>query len=323
MTRECEAVRNAKRFMDCEHATEFDGRLISQVTRWSICSNIFDTFGADVDRPLSDAEIPHVRRFSIALDSLWAEFADRFSSSAHIGNYPNKGMRLQYNFAKLYLFSHALRGFGSAQAHDRSPDKAWELDEFANSAVLSALSILRTVVSDTEMQSYLNGLPVYFDIMIAFAVVFLLKVSTQFSASVQLDVKEIQQSMSTLLKILKRVTATMHPHHLLVTIAKGIEGALQRWRVSVDSPVANAAASTWSPTHEPSLHQRQQQLAPENNLMNGDMNLDDDLLNQYFMNEYDFLLNQSSGPMPGLMPWNAPPVNTGLPNFANMTGDGV
>lgn len=87
MTRECEAVRNARKFLDCEHAIEDDGRIVSQVLRWSICSNIYDTFGADVDRPLSDAEVPHVRRFSIALDSLRAEWADRFGSNSNIGNY--------------------------------------------------------------------------------------------------------------------------------------------------------------------------------------------------------------------------------------------
>ena len=87
MTRECEAVRNARKFLDCEYAIEDDGRIVSQVLRWSICSNIYDTFGADVDRPLSDSEVPYVRRFSIALDSLRAEWMDRFCSNSSIGNY--------------------------------------------------------------------------------------------------------------------------------------------------------------------------------------------------------------------------------------------
>jgi hypothetical protein len=306
MTRECETVRNAKRLLECEHATEDDRRLVSQVLRWSVCSNIFDTFGSDADRPLSDTEIPHVRQFSIALDSLHAEWADVFGSNSNIGNYPSKGARLQYHFAKLYLFSHALRGVGSVQAKARSPDIAWELDDIANSAVVSAVSILRNVVSDTEMQSHLNGLPAYFDIMIAFAVVFLLKVSTQFSASVRLDVREIRQLMSTLLTVLKGVTATMHSHHLLVTITKGIDGLLQRYGLPAEPAVTSAS---WSPSKSLDHH-----MMPECNIMDRDFNMENDLLNQYFMNEYDFLLGQDNRVAPGAIMWNAS-MNPSIPNI--------
>ncbi|QRD88998.1 hypothetical protein F9C07_2200221 [Aspergillus flavus] len=231
MARESEAVRDARKFLDCTHATEDDARLVNQVLRWSICTNFYDTFGADVDRPLSDADIPQVRRFSIVLDSLRAEWGDKFNRNAYVGNYPRKGVGIQYHFAKLYLCSHALHGAGSSHAKYRAPDVALELEEIANTAVLSALSILRAVISDTEIQSYPNGLPTYFDIMIAFAVVFLLKVPTHFSTSVQLDNQEIQRLMLSLAMVLKGVTATMHPHHFLVSITEGIDDLLQRSRM--------------------------------------------------------------------------------------------
>ena len=280
MTRECEIVKNARKFLDCVHATEDDARLVSQVLRWSTCSNIYNSFGADVDRPLSDSEIPQIRRFSIALESLRAEWADRFGSNIHVGNYPCKGVGLQYHFAKLYLCSHALRGVKSAQARIRSPSVAWELDEIANSAVLSAVSILRAVTSDTEIQSFLNGLPTYFDIMIAFAVVFLLKVSTHFSASVQLDVKEFRRLTSTLLVVLKEVTATMHSHHLLVSITRGIDSLLQRYEEGVYPPPALPMVSL--------PHELQQDLH-DSHTLNGDLNLPNEVFDQFFMTEYDFL----------------------------------
>ncbi|KAH8596841.1 hypothetical protein B0O99DRAFT_509097 [Bisporella sp. PMI_857] len=283
ITRECEAVRNARKFLDCDYATEDDARLVSQVLRWSFCSNVYDAFGADINRPLSDAEVPHVRRFSIALDSLRAEWADRFTSNTHVGNYPRKGVGLQYHFAKLYLCSHALRGAGSNHANSRSPDVAGELDEIANSGMLSAVSILRAVVSDREIQSHLNGLPTNFDIMIAFAVVFLLKVSTHFSASIQLDSQEIQRLMSTLISVLKEVIATMHQHHLLVSITKGIEDLLQSCGMA---PGAAATVSTLLP-------QQRHQILPDFDMSHGDFNLvADEVFGPYSVNEYDFLLGQ-------------------------------
>ncbi|KAH8702306.1 C6 transcription factor [Talaromyces proteolyticus] len=290
ITRECEAVRDARKFLECEHATEDDARLVSQVLRWSICSNVYDTFGANVDRPLSDADVPLVRRFSIALDSLRAEWTDRFKVNAHVGNYPRKGVGIQYHFAKLYLCSHALRGSGSNQPKNRAFDVALEVDEIANSAVLSAVSILRAVVSDTEIQSYLNGLPTYFHIMIAFAIVFLLKVSTRLSASVRLDIQEVQRLMITLVSVLKEVAASMHPHHLLVGITKGIDDLLQRSGL-IPGPVASVSTSM--------PQQVAQQVFPDADVLYGDMNLAaDGIFDPNFMNEYDLLLGQTEAQMP-------------------------
>ncbi|KAB8278869.1 hypothetical protein BDV30DRAFT_248760 [Aspergillus minisclerotigenes] len=253
------AVRDARKFLDCTHATEDDARLVSQVLRWSICANVYDIFGADVDRPLSDADIPQVRRFSIALDSLRAEWGDKFNRNAYVGNYPRKGVGIQYYFAKLYLCPHAL-----------PPDVALELEEIANMAVLSALSILRAVISDTEIQSYLNGLPTYFDIMIAFAVVFLLKVSTHFSTTVQLDNQETQCFMLSLAMVMKGVIATMHPHHFLVSITKGIDDLLQRSRM-----------------------QEPQHVTYGRNTPHVDFDLETErMFDQYIMSEIDFLSGQ-------------------------------
>ncbi|PLB47675.1 hypothetical protein P170DRAFT_409889 [Aspergillus steynii IBT 23096] len=286
MTRECQAVRNARDFLECKHATEDDARLVSQVLRCSACSNIYDTFGADVDRPLTGADIPYIRRFGIALDTLRAEWMDKFSPNAHVGNYPRKGVGIQHHFAKLYLGSHALRGAGSDEYKLRPQDVALEFDEIANSAVLSSISILRAVVSDGEVQSFLNGLPTYFHIMIAFAVVFLLKVSTRFSASIQLDRQEIRRLMTSLVTTLNEVVATMHPQHLLVSITKGIEEVLSRNPISSDEIRSHTASGSVGPCDAFS----------NIDVLPGEFNLAaDGMFDQYFLNEYDFLLEQEQG----------------------------
>lgn len=280
MTRECEAVRNAREFLKCEFATEDDARLVSQVLRWSICSNIFDTFGVDVDRPLSESDVPHLRRFSLALDSIRAEWIYRFVPNAHIGNYPRKGVGLQYNFAKLYLCSHVFRGLSAASFTSHAPEVAMDVEEIANSAVLAASAILRAVVSDPEIQGFLNGLPTYFNTMIAFAAVFLLKVSTKYSSVVQVDLQKIKQLLRTLLATLNNVTSNMHPRHLLVSITAGIESLLCRCGV-----ISNRTCAV--------DEQEIGGITPREDV--GTTELEHDPTALFSMEEYDFLFNPDMG----------------------------
>ncbi|KAK7927090.1 hypothetical protein PG985_004088 [Apiospora marii] len=275
MTRECEAIRNAREFLKCEFATEDDARLVSQVLRWSICSNIFDAFGVDVDRPLSESDLPHLRRFSLALDSVRAEWIDRFSPNAHVGNYPRKGVGLQYNFAKLYLCSHVFRGVSTAGFTSHAAEVAMDFEEIANSAVLAASAILRAVVSDPEIQGFLDGLPTYFNTMIAFAAVFLLKVSTKYSSVVQVDLQKIKHLLRTLLATLKSVTSSMHPRHLLVSITAGIENLLGR---------SGVISSTYAV-------EEQEPRAVTAREDAGIAELEHDPTASFSMEEYDFLFN--------------------------------
>jgi hypothetical protein len=278
MTRECEAIREARKFLSCEFATEDDSRLVSQVCRWSVLSNIYDTFGVDVDRPLSDTEVPSLRKFNLALDSLRAEWIDKFIPNDHVGNYPRKGVGLQYHFAKLYLCSHAFRGAGSQGFQSRSHEASMEVEEVANSAVLSALSILRSVLADTETQSFLDGLPTYFHVMITFAAVFLIKVSTRPSSYVRLDIQEVKRLVEDIGRALKRVTSSMHPRHLLVSIAKGIENMSQQ--ISQIEEQAPSAINTAVPETTARV--------PEMDIWNGNFAFD-----PYFLGEYDFYTDPS------------------------------
>jgi Fungal specific transcription factor domain len=278
LTRECEAIRDCRKFLSVESATEDDARLVSQVCRWSVLSNIYDAFGVDVGRHLTDIEVPSLRKFNLALDNLRAEWVDRFIPSAHVGNYPRKGVGLQYHFAKLYLCSHAFRGTGShgdKGPPSRSPDLAMELDDIANIAVLSGLSILRSVLADLETQSFLDGLPTYFHVMVTFAVVFLLKVSTKPSYSIHLDAKEVKRLIGETVTTLNRLTSNMHPRHLLVSIAKGLENLLQQ---SGSSEPRNSASSA------PDIFPRASEIDCWN----------DGTFDPYFLGTYDFYTDQSA-----------------------------
>lgn len=282
MTRQDDAIRASSRFLETENAVEDDARLVSQVQFWAVGSDIYETFGVDVDRPLDLQMIEPLRRYSIRLENIRADWTERFSYNKYVGNYPRKGVGLHYHFAKLYLYSFAFRGIGKPGF--KSSDVALDIDELANSALLSATAILRAVVSDTEIQSYLNGLPTYFDVMIAFAVVFVLKVSTKYAASVRVDTSEINSLVGELVEVLKNVTASMHSRHLLVSVARGAKTLLQKCcATGLSGPVPSNAHVTMSqPTFEDGLYDMSGTTWNESSFDN------------FYMGEFDFLSSQDT-----------------------------
>ena len=277
MTREDDAVRASSAFLETEHAGEDDARLVSQVQFWSTGSKIHETFGIDVEQPLSLSMIEPLRRLSIQLDGIRADWTERFSRNTYVGNYPRKGVGLHYHFMRLYLHSMAFRGIGKPSF--RSSDVALDIDELANSALLSATAILRAVVTDEEIQSYLNGLPTYFDLMLAFAVVFVLKVSTKYSSSVRVDTSEIHTLVAELVAVLKDVTSSMHPRHLLVSVTRGAETLLDRCSLIEYGAPANSKMPISQPTFDQSLYDM-------SNEWNGGS------FDNFSMGEFDFLSNQ-------------------------------
>lgn len=250
MSREGFIIESANRLLETEHATEDDARLISQVNEWSVLGKVFDTFGVDVDTAIASETIPQLRRYSIALDTWFADWHESFGENRRVGNYPQKGVGFHFHFAKLYLCSHAFRGVPAGENATQcfSP----ELEEIANAGVLSAMSILRVIVSDAEFRSFMNGLPLYFDTMLAFAVVFLLKVATKYATVIRIDTSKILSLVSQTVVALRGITQSMHRQHLLVVIAEGLERLLVRCQVPV--PAAREAAYHASPAMEPHAH---------------------------------------------------------------------
>lgn len=216
--------------MRCEYANEDDSRLLSQVEIWSISTKVYYTVGIDIDEPIPESSIPHLQRLSISLDTWRADWIERFTSRDVIGQYPRKGVRLHYHFAKLYLCSHAFRG---AQDPDTTAFAITpELEELANAAVNHSTAILRTIIDDPEFQSFLNGLPAYFDTMIAFAVVFLVKVLAKDSPAIRIDRARTYDLMNSLSSTLETITEQMSRHHLLASIASSLRSVIDKGRQS-------------------------------------------------------------------------------------------
>jgi len=230
LTRDFSSITPPTEFLRSEFATEDDVRLISQVEIWNISTRVFDQFSLDPEAHLSDQLIPQLRRVSIALDTWRADWPDRFFVNEHVGNYPRKGADLHYHFAKLYLCSHVFRKPSVAEGEllQLGP----ELKEFAEAAIHAAMSILQAIISDEEIQSYFHGLPAYFDTMMAFAFVFLLRVTIKDPVNMWMDKARIADMLDKLVVCLEGITETMHKHHILSNIAKSMRRLLDRFGYS-------------------------------------------------------------------------------------------
>jgi hypothetical protein len=105
-----------------------------------------------------------------------------------------------------------------------------ERKEFANMAISAASSILTFVLEEPDMRRALVGTPLYVHTMIAFASVFLMKVTTKWNRIIGLNVEPtyvwgLLERMIVLLK-----NSVTSERHLLYHIADGLEKMLARSR---------------------------------------------------------------------------------------------
>jgi hypothetical protein len=276
MTRDFEVLNPTATFLDSRHATEDDIRLVSEVEIWATSTRVFETFGVDTESPVSERSIPQIRSFGIALDTWRVNWTERFKASAQIsGNYPGKAVELHFHFGKLYLCAHAFRGM--YRKTDIHVEMSSDMEEFGNTAVLSAISILRVVISDKELHTHLNGLPLYFGTMIAFAVVFLLKIAMRNSTSVRIDKQEVFNLISQLSSVLQQLKPSLHRRNLLFSIAASVQKLLDR---CLQPHSTETLLRPWVHTHPGSdtLESVQDWTSPTEN---------------FFVNNYDFLSSQN------------------------------
>lgn len=224
MSHGCASINSTMKFLETEHAVEDDVRLVSQVKIWSIYSDIFNCFGTETGKPVASSQLPQLRRFAIALDTWYADWRERFRPNEKVGNYPAKGVGLHFNFAKLYLCSHAFRGLHTSP----SPTLVPELEEVANTAVICATSILGALNMDEEIQLLLNGLSLCFDMMITFAVVFLLKVVTKYPNTIWMDKARILDIVNQTIAILRKGATSMNQKHLLVSVTPALSKLVKK-----------------------------------------------------------------------------------------------
>ena len=237
MTREFSSLSSPLAFLDSKFATKEDASLISQVEIWSINSRVFDTFGVDPEMKVENRLIPQLRRLNIALETWRADWSDRFNGDEAIAGHSQTAVDLKFYFSKLYLCSHVFRG---PKPKNESRQVSSDMAEFANSAIDSAAHIVRTIATDNGIQSSLANLTTYFHTMLAFAAVFLLKMIRQAPMNIKTDKEEIFRLIEQLTTVLVSMTAEVHSHHLLYSLASSIPKLLQTTQQSQAIPGVTA-----------------------------------------------------------------------------------
>ncbi|KAI1621017.1 hypothetical protein EDD37DRAFT_142069 [Exophiala viscosa] len=175
VTTEMQAIRETDLFLQTNECTMSDRRVISQVALFRILSRAYDAFGLEAGRVLGDDDetlIIHAR----FLDDL-ARYREHFRSllplDEYVGGYSVIGLDLHYHFKSMLLNSLALRG-RSMTSISSLPHR---LRPLAFRAIESAHQILEIVLGEPDLRRALAGVPLYLHAMIAFAVVFLIKMS--------------------------------------------------------------------------------------------------------------------------------------------------
>ncbi|KJR88575.1 uncharacterized protein SPSK_07222 [Sporothrix schenckii 1099-18] len=214
MTREFTALIAPRAFHGMEHAnTPDDFRLVAQVELWSVLSRVYDTFGVNTDMAIPAHQMSEFRRLGVALESWRIDAYDKLPADADTKSID---VGLHAYFAKLYLCTHAFRGVTRTSAVPQ------DMEEFADAAVYTGHSLLRSLVVNPDLQMHFQGLPTYFATMVAASFVFLLKMTIKRPANVRFNRDETCALLRQASDVLIAISRSMHSQHVLYSIAVSI-----------------------------------------------------------------------------------------------------
>ncbi|KUJ23692.1 C6 transcription factor [Mollisia scopiformis] len=215
-------VLNHVRLLQLPQVTQADERLHSQVAIFIILTDIYNTFGPDIEEQLTEEDFTRVKNFNQHLDQYRLDWQQRLAPHRYIGSYPAKGVDLHCHYAKLQLNSLALRGLSPA-IMILSPGRC----ELASIAVSSAVMILRLTLEEPDITNAIVGVPLYVHTMITYATVFMLKVHQKWGAQLGMELVQIQDLMSRVMELLRNAKASKR--HLAYHIATGVGKMLHRF----------------------------------------------------------------------------------------------
>lgn len=254
------ALRPIKDFdilLQSDLCTSSDRALLAQVTGFAVLSKAFDHFGLEPKRTMagSDESVLNHLRYT---DELRA-WRDRWTSSMEDQEDLTRAVILQFHFSDLVLHSIVLRG--------RPLDKLAELPAclrpLALKAINAAHDILQHFLQETSQHGEeIIGMPFYLHSMVAFAVVFLLKLSSRWN-SIGISIDPREQSwplISSIIRLLRSCQAGKD--HMAYKMADGFERMLAQLKRSEAVPRVRDGANSQDSSVVGDLHTGSQQSPP-------------------------------------------------------------
>ncbi|KAF2705555.1 hypothetical protein K504DRAFT_388062 [Pleomassaria siparia CBS 279.74] len=228
LVREDASISRWEEMMTSSVFTESDKRLVSQMALLIIMNNVRELLGRDTGEPIPKDFGPHLTNFSRQIDQ-WMGYWSTELLRLHqfIGEFPTRGVVLHHHLAKLHLHSHVFRGLKG------SPVPVYFHDS-AIAAVTAATSIIDMLLTDHNIREALVGIPHYIHSMIAFACVFLLKVTTQHSGQFIEDATVLDMCTKVVQQFRSTAVGKWHLVHLM---ADGLEKMVAK---KIKAPVAHS-----------------------------------------------------------------------------------
>lgn len=263
MSDELRPIKDYEILMASEHCEPGDQGLLAEVTGLVTLSRAFKYFGLEPRRTMSgdDASILNHLRFTEKLQ-VWQ---DRWRTANHHLTELTQAVELHYNFSNLVLNSLVLRG----RPLEKIADMPASLRPLALKAIEAAHAVAQQFLSEPRYKQEIVGMPLYLHSMIAFAVVFLMKMSYRWHL-IGITIDPLQRTIPLVedtIKLLQSCNAGAN--HMVFSMAKGFERMLRQLRrnaainVQGPSPGVNSQ-SQWpalSPTNGINLAQTQSNYA--------------------------------------------------------------
>lgn len=238
-----EPMREWELFVSNSQAIQGDSRVCSQVSLFVVLTQVYDCYEAESEKEISDEDLGKLAGFDKQLDQWRTRWTnklgipssrydghyqtsnqDQTGRNEYVGDYPNQGVDLHYNFAKLQVNSLSLRAATMSTINNPSSLRK----EHANIAINSAFSVLSVVLDNPDIRDSLVGVPLYVTTMIAFAAVFLLKVTARWRGIgfSPIHPEQVWEQVGRVIKMLKEKRAG--EQHIIHHVAAGLEKMLRK-----------------------------------------------------------------------------------------------
>lgn len=246
---ELRPIKDYEVLLNSPWCTAQDRALIAQVTGFVILSKAFETFGLEPKRTMGGDDASVLNHFRFTEDvRAWKE---RWQTLRSIGPFdgnhksaPSGEVELYFHFSDLVLHSLVLRG----RPLENLRELPTSLRPLTLRAIEAAHALLRHFVEDSESREGLVGMPLYLHSMIAFAVVFLVKISHWWHV-IGITIDPAQQSRPLIYEIIKLLrSCKAGANHMVFSMANGFDRMLKqsarRGRMQQQQPVTRDASSS-------------------------------------------------------------------------------
>lgn len=222
---ELRPIKDFEILLNSDTCTAADRNLIAQVTGLVALSRAFDLFGLEPRRTMEgdDASVMNHSRFSENIQS-WRDRWAFASSFGNAGASKSSAVELQYHFSNLVLNSLVLRG----RPLGKLSEMPSSLRPLALKAVESAHAILQHFLDDPKYAGEIVGMPLYLHSIIAFAVVFLLKMARRWH-SIGITIDAPSRTIPLVERIIELLqSCKAGANHMVFSMAKGFERMLRQ-----------------------------------------------------------------------------------------------